>query len=68
MLIAPILRAVGDLFDGRTIISLAAIFQESLDDTDFARDVEWNLVSAYAKTSLQRLMSELLRTMWETLW
>lgn len=72
MLIASMPRALGERFEGRIGISLAAILQGLADDADSVREAALeagrNLVSAYAKTSLERLMPELLRAMREKLW
>lgn len=72
MLIASMPRALGDRFEVRIGISLSAILQGLADDADIVREAALeagrNLVSAYAKTSLERLMPELLRAMREKLW
>lgn len=72
MLIASMPRALGERFEGRIEISLAAILRGLADDADIVREAALeagrNLVSAYAKTSLERILPELLIAMRENLW
>lgn len=72
MLIAFLPRALGERFEVRIGTSLSAILQGLSDDADSVREAALeagrNLVSAYAKTSLERLLPELLTAMREKLW
>eukprot|EP00178_Gracilaria_changii_P004427 TRINITY_DN1710_c0_g2_i1.p1 TRINITY_DN1710_c0_g2~~TRINITY_DN1710_c0_g2_i1.p1 ORF type:complete len:2725 (-),score=407.02 TRINITY_DN1710_c0_g2_i1:10189-18363(-) len=72
MLIASMPRALGDRFEDRLGTSLAAILKGLADDADSVREAALgagrNLVSAYAKTSLDHLLPELLSAMREKLW
>lgn len=72
MLIAAMPRALGERFEGRIEIALAAILRGLADDADSVRESALeagrNLVSAYAKTSLERLLPEMLKAMREKLW
>ncbi|CAN8062629.1 unnamed protein product, partial [Agarophyton chilense] len=72
MLIASMPRALGDRFEARLGSSLAAILKGLSDDSDNVREAALeagrNLVSAYAKTSLEHLLPELLSAMREKLW
>ncbi|KAI0564572.1 Armadillo-like helical domain containing protein [Gracilaria domingensis] len=72
MLIASMPRALGDRFEERLGTSLAAILKGLSDDADSVREAALeagrNLVSAYAKTSLDNLLPELLSAMREKLW
>ncbi|KAI0557231.1 Translational activator Gcn1 [Gracilaria domingensis] len=65
-------RALGDRFEERLGTSLAAILKGLSDDANSVREaaleVEHNLFSAYAKTSLDNLLPELLSAMCEKLW
>lgn len=72
MLIASMPRALGERFEERLGTSLTAILQGLSDDADSVREAALeagrNLVSAYAKTSLEHLLPELLSAMREKLW
>lgn len=72
MLLASMPRALGDRFEGKLGRALSAILVGLADDSDSVReaalDAGRNLVSAYAKSSLEHLLPELLIAMREKLW
>lgn len=72
MLIAAMPRSLGERFEGRLAKALASTLQGLADDADSVReaalDAGRNLVSAYAKSSLEHLLPEILRAMREKLW
>ena len=69
--IASMPRALGERFEGRLARSLSAVLKGLADDADSVREAALeaggNLVSAYAKTSLEHLLP-LLSAMREKLW
>lgn len=72
MLVASMPRALGDRFEARLSTALSAILQGLADDADSVREAALeagrSLVSAYAKTSLEHLLPEILSAMREKLW
>lgn len=72
MFLAALPGALGERFEGRIGKSLAAVLNGLSDDSDIVREAALvagrNIVSAYAKTSLERLLPELLKAMREKLW
>lgn len=72
MLIASMPRALGDRFEARLPTALSATLQGLADDADSVREAALeagrSLVSAYAKTSLEHLLPEILSAMREKLW
>lgn len=72
MFIAALPGALGERFERRIGKSLSTILKGLSDDADIVREAALvagrNMVSAYAKTSLERLLPELLRAMGEKSW
>ncbi|PXF50016.1 Protein ILITYHIA [Gracilariopsis chorda] len=72
MVIASMPSALGERYEGRLSTSLTAILKGLSDDADSVREAALaagrNLVTAYAKSSLDHLLPEILSAMREKLW
>ncbi len=72
MLIACMPRALGDRFESRLALALSSILKGLSDDSDNVREAALeagrNLVQAYAKSSLEHLLPELMSAMTDKLW
>lgn len=72
MLLAAVPRSLGARFEPRLPTALAAILRGLADDVDSVReaalDAGRNTVSAYGKTSLNKLLPELLAALRDPLW
>lgn len=72
MLIACMPRALGERFESRLSMALSSILAGLSDDSDNVREAALeagrNLVQAYAKSSLEHLLPELMSAMKDKLW
>lgn len=72
MLIACMPRALGERFESRLSLALSSILKGLADDSDNVREAALeagrNLVQAYAKSSLDHLLPELMSAMKDKLW